>query len=178
MKKLVLALFAISTIFTLSSCGSDDPEKVEKFFSGTALHSTDLNAYKNNDKVTVKMPATDLDALLKGSTGYGAPISSCKFSIKESDIVIVGLKDGVILKNLKLTMGSISKDFGNVSSINGASKSIINNETLGFFQQILDKIAKDKRISGIDVSFDPSDDVNAKIELSLKGEFSYWQVVE
>lgn len=178
MKKLVLALFAISTIFTLSSCGSDDPEKVEKFFTGTALHSKDLNAYKDNDNVIVKMPATDLEALLKGSTGYGAPISSCVFSIKESDIVITGLKEGVILKNLNLKMGNISKGFGDVSSINGASKSIINNETLSFFQQILDKIAKDKKISEIEVSFEPSDDVNAKIELSLKGEFSYWQIVE
>lgn len=182
MKKLILTLFAISTIFTFSSCGDDEPKKIETFFTGTARHVKELNAFKGNS-TTIPTDVVTLEKLLEGNTtGYGAPIVSCVFSTPDCRVNIVGLKAGVTLNDFKLKMGNIEKEIKGVVGVADKSVSLITNETNSFFIQIFDKIAKEKKIDKIEITFTPSENLNlednVRLEISLEGKFSYMKVVE
>lgn len=182
MKKLILALFAISTILTLTSCGSDDPEKVKKEFNATILYPKELKAFGGTE-VKTTMDAKSLEDLLKGTAGYdGSEITSCVLSTPDCRATIKGLKPGITLNKLTLVMGSLKKEIGDITSIDNEPISLRTNETDAFFQQVFAKIAKDRKIEEIQIIFTPSADLepqgSVKLELSLKGTFTYWQVVE
>lgn len=173
MKKMILALFTISAMFILSSCGSDDPETIEKTFKGVGTQTIALESAAGNKTETSAKKIT-LDELFKGSADYGAPIVGWNYVLGDCGFKVVGLPEGTSLENFTLKINGKEKSFGTVTTKNVDLYSA-GNEEFKFFQEVLNDVAQKKEIETI-VTFKPTQTTvgkNIKLEIKLAGTCTY-----
>ncbi|WP_108821839.1 hypothetical protein [Dysgonomonas sp. Marseille-P4361] len=174
MKKMILALFTISAMFVLSSCGSDDPEKIQKTFKGVGTQTIVLESAAGS---TTTPPANKikLDELFKGSADYGAPIVGWNYNLRECEMNIVGLPEGTSLENFKLTINDKPWLFKETITTKNVSLDSQGNEVYKYFQEVLADIAHKKHIETT-VTFTPTQSTigkNVKLEIKLAGTCTY-----
>lgn len=173
MKKMILALFTISAMFVLSSCGSDEPEKTQKTFKGVGTQSIALESAAGS-QTTPKTSKITLDELFKGSADYGAPIVGWNYILRECEMNIVGLPEGTSLENFKLTINGKSWTFGTITTKN-VSLDSHGNDAYKFIQEAINDIAHKKYIETT-VTFTPTQSTigkNVKLEIKLAGTCTY-----
>lgn len=172
MRKLAFILFTITTVFALTSCGSDD-KKEQVFFNGDCKQSVVLESGPANSSITTNEVSATLDDMLKGATGYGSPVSTGEFHVNGANTVvkITGLPDNTVLKNFSLEINGLKNDFGDIPVTH--TNLYTGNST--YFQKVFDKMIKDKKLS-TKATFTPTEKTSSdvKLEIVLSGRFSYW----
>lgn len=178
MKKAFISVLFLGLLFSFVSCGSDDPEKVEKSFNGVCKQTVDIKAYANAS-TTIPTITSTLDDMLKNSAGYGSPIASGSLVVagSETSVKIDGLEnmaDGVILKDFKLTINGLERNFGNVTKDNVR---LYTDQHLDYFKNVFNKMVSEGKLV-TKISFTPSVDIDAadkvKLQIAFDGKFSYF----
>jgi len=177
MKKTLSVVFILSALFAFTGCGSDDPEKVEKFFNGICKQTINIQAYANQS-TTIEPVTSTLESMLEDSPGYGSPISTGNFVVTgNTTITIEGLDDMAddpVLKGFKLNINGLERSFGDITKKNAT---LYTDDHLEYFKNVFNKMVKDKKlITKVtftpSVNIDPADKV--KLVISFDGKFSYW----
>lgn len=178
MKRVTLTTLILCALFSFTGCGSDDPEKVEKFFNGICKQTIALQAYANSTTSTDAKVST-LDEMLKDTPGYGSPISSGNFVMTSQNTVIKieGLEEmaeDVILKNFTLDINGQKRDFGDISKNNAK---LYTDQHLEYFKNIFNLMVRDGKLTS-KVTFTPTKNIDpadkVKLLISFDGKFSYW----
>lgn len=173
MRKLFFVVLTITTMFTFSACGSDD-EKEQVFFNGDCKQTISLESGVGGNTVITSPVKSELDDMLKNSSGFGSPVATGEFHVNGSNtmVKITGLPNGVILKNFSLNINGLKHDFGDrpVDNTN------LYTGNADYFQKVFDQMIKNKYLETI-VTFTPTEKVsaNVKLEMVFSGRFSYWQ---
>lgn len=174
---MILALFTISAMFVLSSCGSDEPEKMPKEFKGVGTQSILLESAAGNKTETNPAKIT-LDELFKGSADYGSPIASWSYVLRECELKVVGLPEGTSLEEFELIINGRSRTYGTITTKNVSLDS--GNDDFKFFQEVLSDIAHKKYIETV-VKFKPTKSTvgeKVKLEIKLAGTCTYFVEVK
>lgn len=177
MKKTSLSIAILSALLVFTGCGSDDPEKVEKFFNGICKQTIAIQAYANQN-TTIEPKVSTLEQMLEDTPGYGSPISSGSFVVTgNTTIEIEGLDDlaeEVTLKDFKLEINGLEKKFGDITKKNAR---LYTDQHLDYFKNVFNKMIQEKKLS-TKVSFSPTANINPtdniKLQISFDGKFSYW----
>lgn len=177
MRKLAFILFTITTVFALTSCGSDD-EKEQIFFEGECKQTVEIKGYSGQVAETNPAVTSTLSDMLKDNPNYGSPISTGEFYPDRTSIKIVGLKEGVTLAGFTLTINGKSQVFGDIKLPNGSTEYILyTGSYTDFFKNGFNMMVNKKQLETV-VKFTPSVDVtaadNVKLEIVYRGKFSYW----
>ena len=178
MKKLFFVLLTITTMFAFTACGSDD-EKEEVAFTTVCKQSVQFKGLKNQSTSSEEVSAALEDLLKASATGYdGTRISTGKLSITGStSVIITGLKEGVVLNNLKVKINGVEKAFGNIS-VAGNNLNLYNDDNMKFFADAFTRMMNTHNLT-VQVTFTPSEDVlpldNVKLNINFDGRYTYWK---
>lgn len=162
-------------VLLFTSCGSSDDNRTQYFFNGECKQKIVLDGAK--DATITTAPTSDsLDDMLRTSQGYGTPISSGVLNPTETTSVkVIGLKEGVVLKNFFLIINGQERFFGNITTENS---NLYTMESLQFFNQAFNKMVSD-RVLQTKVVFSPSERIQESdsvyVDIVFNGKFSYWQ---
>lgn len=178
MKKVFLTLIFLSTFFSFTGCGSDDPEKVEKFFNGICKQAVAIQAYANSTTTTEEKTST-LEEMLKDTPGYSSPISSGTFVVtgENTTIKVEGLDsmaEEVTLKGFILNINGLERNFGDITKSNAK---LYTDQHLEYFKSVFNKMIRDGKLV-TKITFTPTKDIDpadkVKLQISFDGKFSYW----
>jgi len=173
MKKIFHILFVLVVVFTFSSCGSDD-EKERKYFNGDCKQTVSLESGPANSSITTKDTSPSLDEMLQNATGYGYPVIGGELHVngENTAVKVVGLPDGVILKNFSLKINGSKKEYGDID----VTRTNLYTGNSSYFEQVFASMIKNKKLI-TEVTFTPTEKISAdvKLEIVFSGRFSYWQ---
>lgn len=176
--KLKTSILSVITLFALlfSSCGgSDGDSQTQYFFNGECKQKIVLEGAKDAT-ITTAETSDSLDDMLKDSKGYGAPVTGGVLNPTETTSVkVLGLKEGVILKNFFLIINGQERYFNNITAENS---NLYTMESLSYFNQAFNKMVSDRQLR-TKVVFSPSERIqesdNVRVEIIFNGKFSYWR---
>ncbi|MFV0419266.1 MAG: hypothetical protein ACK5KT_11120 [Dysgonomonas sp.] len=178
MKKVFLTTFILSILLSFTGCGSDDPEKVEKYFNGVCKQTIAIQAYANQNTTIAPITST-LEDMLKDTPGYTAPISGGSFVVtgENTTIKIEGLDnmaEDVTLKGFILNINGMERNFGDITKTNAK---LYTDEHLEYFRNVFNKMIRDGKLT-TKITFTPTGNVDPadkiKLQISFDGKFSYW----
>lgn len=178
MKKIFLTIVFLSALFSFTGCGSDDPEKIEKFFNGVCKQTVAIQAYANSTTSTEEKVST-LEEMLKDTPGYGSPIASGSFVVtgENTTIKVEGLEDmaeDVTLKGFTLNINGLERNFGDITKSNAKLYTDIH---LEYFKNVFNKMIRDGKLA-TKITFTPTKNIDpadkVKLQISFDGKFSYW----
>ncbi|NDV93684.1 hypothetical protein D0T84_01970 [Dysgonomonas sp. 521] len=175
MEKLFHILFALVVVSAFSSCGSDD-EKERKYFNGDCRQTISLESGVAGNTVITSPVTSKLDDMLQYATGYGYPVVSGEFheNGENTAVKVIGLPDGVVLKNFSMEINGLKKDFGNID-ITYANLYTGNGS---YFKKVFESMVNsNRRELKTSVTFTPTERITSdtKVEIVFSGRFSYWQ---
>lgn len=173
MKSIFHILFVLVVVSAFSSCGSDD-EKERKYFNGDCKQTISLESGVAGNTVITSPIISKLDDMLVNATGYGYPVVSGEFheNGENTAVKVVGLPEGVVLKNFSMEINGLKNDFGNIDI------TYVNLYTGNgsYFKKVFDSMVK-KRELKTSITFTPTERISSdtKVEIVFSGRFSYWQ---
>lgn len=172
MKKLFFILFTITAMFAFTACGSDD-EKEEMSFNTVCKQSVQFKGIKNQSTTSEEISAALEDLLKASATGYdGTRISSGTLNITgNTSAAITGLKEGIVLNNLKVKINGVEKSFGNIS-VASNNLNLYNDQNIDFFKDAFTRMIKNHNLT-VQVTFTPSEDILASDNVKLNIDFYY-----
>mgnify|MGYP001249934366 CR=1 FL=1 len=175
MKKLLFSLFSLSILFVVSACSSDDDPKVQKFFNGDCKQVVSLESGPAGSPITNKKES-NLDDMLSDINGYGWPIVSGELIVAGSNTSakVVGLPEGVVLKNVIININGIKHEFGDISNEN-ANLNLYTDANDKFFKDAFATLVPKKKMV-TEVTFTPSERIreDVSLEIIFSGKYSYW----
>lgn len=168
-KNIFLALFSVIIVF-FSSCSSDD-DKVTKEFSATCKHDVAILGFAN--QITTTDPSIrSLDDMLQ-NYDYNPPVVNGSMKVTSSSFKILGLKDGVVLKNFTLKINDYQKNFGDISS---TKSDLYIDDNLDYFKEAFKRMVSQGRLK-VEMTFSPSEKLdeesNVRLSLSFDGVYYY-----
>lgn len=175
MKQIKNLYFIAIAVLTLAfvGCSSDNDNRSEYTFNAVCQTQ---NAFKGHAGQETKSAEyiVPIDDMLKGND-YVPPVikSSLYISDAGTDLAVVGLKDGIKLTNVTITINGVSKTF---AEINETNANLYTNDMVDFMTKTFGLMISWQKLD-IKMVFTPNVDISAEnniyLKVSYSGRFTY-----